>query len=82
MQDRVSRREPAPVGRCPICGEPRDAGYSPFCSPRCATIDLGRWLTGGYAIPGGTDEADEDGDDVKARVASGHKPGEGKDEDV
>jgi endogenous inhibitor of DNA gyrase (YacG/DUF329 family) len=28
-------------------------GFSPFCSKRCADIDLGRWLKGGYAIPGG-----------------------------
>ena len=37
---------------CPICGKPADPKYRPFCSKRCADIDLGRWLTGGYAIPG------------------------------
>ena len=37
---------------CPICGKPRDAAFTPFCSKRCADIDLGRWLKGGYAIPG------------------------------
>ena len=37
---------------CPICGKPEAAGFKPFCSKRCADIDLGRWLKGGYAIPG------------------------------
>lgn len=37
---------------CPICRKETDPKYRPFCSKRCADIDLGRWLTGGYAIPG------------------------------
>lgn len=37
---------------CPICGKPADSRLKPFCSRRCADIDLGRWLKGGYAIPG------------------------------
>ncbi len=41
---------------CPICGKApataSDARYRPFCSRRCADIDLGRWLSGSYAIPG------------------------------
>ena len=45
------------AARCPICGKPPVADYRPFCSKRCADIDLGRWLTGGYVIPG---EAAED----------------------
>lgn len=36
---------------CPICGKEAVAAYRPFCSRRCADVDLGRWLTGGYAIP-------------------------------
>ena len=43
---------------CPICGKKTDARYRPFCSRRCADIDLGRWLTGSYAIP--TDEGEDD----------------------
>jgi endogenous inhibitor of DNA gyrase (YacG/DUF329 family) len=38
--------------RCPICGKPAEAETAPFCSRRCAQLDLGRWLGGGYAIPG------------------------------
>jgi len=37
---------------CPTCGKPAEEGFRPFCSKRCADIDLGRWLKGGYAIPG------------------------------
>jgi len=37
---------------CPLCGKPADDRFKPFCSKRCADIDLGRWLKGGYAIPG------------------------------
>lgn len=36
---------------CPICRKPTQTAYRPFCSRRCADIDLGRWMTGGYAIP-------------------------------
>jgi endogenous inhibitor of DNA gyrase (YacG/DUF329 family) len=37
---------------CPICSKPAAEPFKPFCSRRCADIDLGRWLKGGYAIPG------------------------------
>lgn len=53
----------ASVGRCPICGKPRTQEYRPFCSRRCADIDLGRWLNGVYVVPG-CPASDEDGDAV------------------
>jgi len=37
---------------CPICSKPADAKFTPFCSRRCADVDLSRWLKGAYAIPG------------------------------
>jgi endogenous inhibitor of DNA gyrase (YacG/DUF329 family) len=43
---------------CPICGKPRAARHAPFCSKRCADIDLGRWLKGVYRVP--TEERAED----------------------
>jgi endogenous inhibitor of DNA gyrase (YacG/DUF329 family) len=43
--------DPKPAPRCPICGKPTDPAIRPFCSRRCADVDLGRWLSGGYAIP-------------------------------
>ena len=42
---------------CPICTKPVDPAYRPFCSRRCADVDLGRWLTGAYAVP--TEETEE-----------------------
>lgn len=44
---------------CPICGKDAVPRYRPFCSKRCADIDLGRWLTGSYVIPGDEGEAAE-----------------------
>jgi endogenous inhibitor of DNA gyrase (YacG/DUF329 family) len=38
--------------RCPICGKPAIEAYRPFCSKRCADIDLARWFSGGYAVAG------------------------------
>ncbi len=43
-------------GKCPICGKPPQPEYRPFCSRRCADVDLQRWLTGGYAVPAQEDE--------------------------
>lgn len=43
--------------RCPICRQPTQADWRPFCSKRCADVDLGRWMTGKYAVP--TDEPPE-----------------------
>ena len=43
---------------CPICGKPAEPAYRPFCSGRCADVDLHRWLKGSYAIPA---EEPEDG---------------------
>ncbi len=43
---------PAPaVPKCPICGKPATPAHKPFCSKRCADIDLGRWFTESYTLP-------------------------------
>jgi endogenous inhibitor of DNA gyrase (YacG/DUF329 family) len=55
---------------CPICGKPAEQAFQPFCSKRCADIDLNRWLSGVYAVPV-TETEDEDGE----RPA---EPGEGE----
>ena len=47
--------------RCPICGKPAAPDVRPFCSRRCADVDLNRWLSGVYAVPGKAEE-DEDGE--------------------
>lgn len=60
---------------CPICGKPALVNHLPFCSARCADVDLNRWLKGTYAIPAvETDEEDsgegvpEDEGDPSARM--------------
>ncbi|MBV9063736.1 MAG: DNA gyrase inhibitor YacG [Alphaproteobacteria bacterium] len=51
---------PPDSGRsCAVCGNPQEAMFKPFCSKRCADIDLGRWLKGNYVIPGGDCTAGE-----------------------
>ncbi len=47
--------------KCPICGKPTVLALRPFCSKRCADIDLGRWLGGRYAVAGHAD-TEEDGE--------------------
>ena len=47
---------------CPICGRPTERQFHPFCSRRCADVDLGRWLTGHYRVPAVEDESDETGE--------------------
>ncbi len=48
------------VRKCPICDRPAEGDSRPFCSRRCADLDLQRWLSGRYAIPASDDEADTD----------------------
>ncbi|WP_386683017.1 DNA gyrase inhibitor YacG [Loktanella sp. R86503] len=47
---------------CPICERPTDPQYRPFCSKRCADVDLAKWLTGSYAIPAAPEEQADDED--------------------
>jgi endogenous inhibitor of DNA gyrase (YacG/DUF329 family) len=44
---------------CPICKKPTVLKYRPFCSKRCADIDLARWFRGDYKIPGEEAEKEE-----------------------
>ena len=43
--------QPPSSGKCPLCGKPREQRFRPFCSKRCADIDLARWFKGDYALP-------------------------------
>ncbi|MCQ2734429.1 MAG: DNA gyrase inhibitor YacG [Alphaproteobacteria bacterium] len=50
--------EIAGIHYCPICRKiVTDDRYAPFCSKRCADIDLGKWFDGSYAVP--LEEPDE-----------------------
>jgi endogenous inhibitor of DNA gyrase (YacG/DUF329 family) len=41
---------------CPVCGKPAQADVKPFCSRRCADVDLNRWLSGRYVVVGSDDD--------------------------
>jgi endogenous inhibitor of DNA gyrase (YacG/DUF329 family) len=53
---------------CPICRKPSDSKSRPFCSKRCADLDLARWLNGTYAVPS-EDPADIDALDEAVEAA-------------
>ena len=64
MAEQISTAKP-----CPICGKPADPRVRPFCSRRCADVDLHRWLSGAYAVP--AVEAEEDDLDEGAGADDG-----------
>ena len=49
--------------RCPICGKPASPEVAPFCSKRCADVDLHRWLGEGYRVPVAIDDDMRDSPD-------------------
>ncbi len=51
-----------PATPCPICRRKPLPEFHPFCSARCADVDLGRWFTGTYRVPGPPEEP-ETGED-------------------
>ncbi len=55
-----------PTRKCPECGRPSGRASFPFCSPRCKDVDLHRWLSGAYVIPGPEDEGGSPGDDERS----------------
>jgi hypothetical protein len=48
-----------PTKRCPVCGKPAAAASLPFCSDRCRDVDLNRWLSGSYVIPGSNSDEED-----------------------
>jgi endogenous inhibitor of DNA gyrase (YacG/DUF329 family) len=50
----------APRRACPICGKAAVEAFRPFCSRRCADVDLNRWLSGVYAVPVTEDEEEDE----------------------
>ncbi|SEL78454.1 hypothetical protein SAMN05444413_11646 [Roseivivax marinus] len=54
---------------CPICQNLTDPAFRPFCSKRCADVDLARWMNGGYAVPSTDPEDVEEAMDQAARAA-------------
>ena len=58
--NKASRAKP-----CPICGRPATDADAPFCSKRCADVDLNRWLGGVYRVPA------EPFDDIEDSIPEG-----------
>lgn len=57
---------------CPICNRKSDSKLRPFCSKRCADIDLAKWFSGGYTIPSqDPDDAEELGQALDAEQEKG-----------
>jgi hypothetical protein len=52
--------KPPAAKPCAVCGKPSVERFRPFCSKRCADVDLNRWFTGSYAIPAAPRDDDED----------------------
>ncbi len=69
--DDPNRLNPAVVAarRCPVCRKPAQVDTRPFCSRRCADVDLQRWMVGAYRIPVSELE-DEEGDGQPAPGAA------------
>ena len=59
---------PRAAAPCAICGKPQKPENKPFCSPRCADIDLGRWLDEAYAVPEKKPEDEDEGDQESDRA--------------
>lgn len=45
---------------CPMCARAVDEKFKPFCSKRCADVDLAKWLSGSYAIASDNPEEAEE----------------------
>ena len=76
-----AKHTPAIAKSCPTCGSPAMLRTRPFCSKRCADIDLGRWFQGAYAAPV-VDAADDSIIDAELVVSGKMRkpdPGEGHD---
>lgn len=58
---------------CPICGKETQAEARPFCSKRCADLDLSRWLNGQYAVPS------QDPEDIEAAIDAAEQASEDPD---
>lgn len=64
MSEKTKVTRLRPQKPCPICSKPSAQAFHPFCSARCADIDLNRWLTGRYVIPVRDDEEEDDTDEI------------------
>lgn len=75
MDDRTDKKTKS-RGRCPICSAPAEPALRPFCSRRCADVDLSRWLRGAYAIPAQSADDEEDEAEAGGQVYAAHGAGQ------
>jgi uncharacterized protein len=71
MNAEPSAGAPPPPRRCPLCKKAASVRYRPFCSKRCADLDLGRWLGEVYRIPSqrvDEEDAAEDGPEDESSI--------------
>lgn len=59
----MSEQPKALKTKCPQCSKPTEYAYRPFCSKRCADVDLGKWLTEDYVLPGDSEIPDDIGEE-------------------
>jgi uncharacterized protein len=57
----AAKSSAAKARACPICSRPADDASKPFCSPRCRDVDLHRWLSGSYVVPGSENDEEDQG---------------------
>lgn len=55
---------------CPICENKTDKAYRPFCSRRCADVDLARWINGSYTVPS------QDPEDIEQAIEAAERGNE------
>ncbi len=67
-------KPPGATARCPVCGGATVVQYRPFCSRRCADVDLSRWLRGAYAIPDAESEDGEEADSASGAAPNDESP--------
>jgi endogenous inhibitor of DNA gyrase (YacG/DUF329 family) len=84
MEGAMSNDRVPPVvsSRCPTCRKPTVPEHRPFCSRRCADIDLARWLGGTFVIPGAALETADDSTLSPDAAAQGRRDGGASDEEA
>lgn len=64
--------------KCPICKKNIVPEFKPFCSKRCADIDLSRWFSEDYRLssePRDEEEAEELANSLKETLDQNHDVG-------
>ena len=75
--DPSQKNRRTPSAPCPVCGKPSTPASRPFCSGRCADVDLQRWLSERYAIPIAKNDDKHDDEDGEGDPSDGDSPGQG-----